>query len=178
MEFREMKSSSHTWTFCRHSNSVLLTIHLSSWSNQKMSNICDLGKIVKSQIFLKTFCGLISILPSKFTCKRYGGVLVKIPTLCSACVFLLVRSKEQIGGDTTFCQSSNITLKKDLFTALHFSRIFFLSSIFITLKSELSGCDNCGSCNVNMQRLISKSMISALHKLDRYLNFSFTLFHK
>lgn len=165
-----MKSSSHTWIFCRHSNSVLLTIHLSSWGNQKMSNICDFGKIVKSQIFLKIFCGPISILPSKFTCKRDGGVLVKIPTLCSACVFLLVRSKEQIGGDMTFCQSSNITLKKDLFTALHFSRIFFfLSSIFIALKSELLGCDNCGSCNVNMQQLISKSMISTLHKLDTFL---------
>lgn len=42
----------------------------------------------------------------KLFCQRDGGVWVKISTECSACLFLLIRNKEGIGGYLTSCNIS------------------------------------------------------------------------
>lgn len=104
-----------------------------------MSNICEFRKTEKPSIFLKTLFGVISALPSKFICKRDGGVLVKTLTNTVQCVcFPPCKEQTMNSGDRTFCQSSNITLKKDFCTFLPFLRIFkgffFLSSVFIISK--------------------------------------------
>lgn len=104
-----------------------------------MSNICEFRKTEKPSIFLKTLFGVISALPSKFICKRDGGILVKTLTNTVQCVcFPPCKELTMNSGDRTFCQSSNITLKKDFCTFLPFLRIFkgffFLSPVFIISK--------------------------------------------